>query len=1040
MNLSIRIYILVLCGVISSISPHTIFGVSPSLSPNILPDWALGGFVRPSGVNPVINPTSATSFQCPMRGENVKWEESDTFNPAAVVKDGKIYVLYRAEDNSATGIGKRTSRIGLAETTDGMTMKRFPTPVMYPANDNNKIYEWEGGCEDPRIAVTEDGTYVMTYTSWNRKIPRLCIATSRDLINWKKYGPAFAKAFNGRFADLKCKSGSIVTRIDKNGNQVIAKVNGKYLMYWGENMVAAATSDNLTDWEPVLGDDNNLLSLIAPRDYFFDSALTECGPPAIITDKGILLLYNGKNRTDGKRDPRFNSGTYSAGQVLFDLNHPYEVISRLDVPFFRPMADFEKSGQYADGTVFIEGLVYFKGKWYLYYGCADSMVGVAICDPKVPAPGDPVSNDLTGFVNMFMGTAGDNGQVTPCANAPFGMLSVGPDSKPRLHSGYDFNTDEISGISINRPSGVGCSGGGGNISILPGYPDAQLKIVKRFERANPGYYGVILSNNVNCEFTTTGNVALERYVFPVGMNPVLSIDFAASFLSGTESEVSVNSPTKISGWFSSQNVCSHGRYKLWFSLSSDSSFEVEQNDHNRVVLKYDNPKGNAVEIRIAVSSVSVEAADKLLAQCSGKTFNDVRLATKEEWNSELSKFQIEGGTHDDRMIFYTSLYRALLSPADVTSPDGTFRGTDDQIYDTNGRRAYGSWSLWDTFRTKFPLLAISHPQRMGDICQSLVHLYRTGKENWSTQSEPTINIRTEHATILLLDAYRKGIRDFDFRPGYEGMKREADLLQYDTPDHCLESVYDLWALSQIAGINNLKSDSVSYMSTADKIFKETWMKEFMNVTEDYKVMKNNGLYQGSRWQYRWAAPQYVDTMISLVGKEKLLDELKYFFDNNLYNQGNEPDIHVPYLFNRFGAPELTQDIVYRLLTDDNMVHIYGGQGEYPEPYVGRAFKNLPEGYSPEMDEDDGAMSAWYIFSAMGIYPMLVGSDVYELTSPIFDKVVINLDNGKRFTISVDDRKNPDDQIKSIMLNGKKIEGFQLRHNDITLGGELIFRY
>ena len=356
---------------------------------NPLPEWALGGFVRPEGANPVIEPDTTTKFNCPMRKAPVAWEESDTFNPAAVSKDGNIYVLYRAEDNSATGIGKRTSRIGLAESPDGITMTKRKEPVMYPDEDNVKEFEWEGGCEDPRVAVTEDGTFVMAYTAWNRQVPRLCIATSKDLITWKKHGPAFAKAYDGRFKDMACKSGSIVTKVI-NGKQVITKVNGKYFMYWGEHQVCVATSDNLIDWTPALDESGELLGVIKTRPGFFDSSLTECGPPAVMTDKGILLLYNGRNSTDDKCDPRFNKGAYCAGQVLFDLNDPYKAIVRLDVPFFRPMDDFEKSGQYVQGTVFIEGLVYHQNKWFLYYGCADSKVGVAVYDPANRQGGDPI--------------------------------------------------------------------------------------------------------------------------------------------------------------------------------------------------------------------------------------------------------------------------------------------------------------------------------------------------------------------------------------------------------------------------------------------------------------------------------------------------------------------------------------------------------------------------------------------------------------------------------------------------------------------------
>lgn len=359
---------------------------------NELPDWTFGGFIRPKDVNPLIKPLESTIFNCPMREMAVNWECADTFNPAAVVKEGKICILYRAEDDPNAGIGGRTSRIGLAESEDGISItKRYDTPVFYPDQSAlSKTHEWKGGCEDPRVAVTEDGLYVMAYTAWNNRTPRLSIATSRDLLHWKKHGPAFARAHDGRFKDLACKSGSMVTEV-KNGKQVIAKVNGKYLMYWGEWFVAAATSDDLINWKPVLDPEkNDLLKLITPRSKYFDSSLTECGPPAVKTDKGILLLYNGKNGDGNRQDKRFYAKTYSAGQVLFDKTDPYKVIGRLDVPFFRPVADFEKNGQYASGTVFIEGLVFFKKKWYLYYGCADSKVGVAVYDPANKVDGDPL--------------------------------------------------------------------------------------------------------------------------------------------------------------------------------------------------------------------------------------------------------------------------------------------------------------------------------------------------------------------------------------------------------------------------------------------------------------------------------------------------------------------------------------------------------------------------------------------------------------------------------------------------------------------------
>ena len=222
--------------------------------------------------------------------------------------------------------------------------------------------------------------YVMHYTQWNRKQARLAVATSRDLQTWEKHGPAFAKAYNGRFIDEFSKSASIVTQLI-DGKQVIAKIDGKYWMYWGEKFVNVATSTDLVNWEPMLDENGEFLKVMTPRAGKFDSDLTECGPPAILTDKGILLFYNGKNKSGAEGDTLYTANSYCAGQALFDAKDPTKLIDRLDKPFYIPESDFEKSGQYPAGTVFIEGLVFYNQKWFLYYGCADSRVAVAVYDP-----------------------------------------------------------------------------------------------------------------------------------------------------------------------------------------------------------------------------------------------------------------------------------------------------------------------------------------------------------------------------------------------------------------------------------------------------------------------------------------------------------------------------------------------------------------------------------------------------------------------------------------------------------------------------------
>jgi predicted GH43/DUF377 family glycosyl hydrolase len=345
-------------------------------------DWIIGPFERPEGVNPIITPDPTSMFYCPMTEDTIKWEDGDTFNPAATIRNDTICVLYRAEDTSGQGIGQRTSRIGFAQTADGVNIdKRADSPILFPQKDSQSELEWPGGCEDPRVAVTEDGTYVMLYTQWNRKQARLAVAHSKDLIHWEKFGPAFREAYNGKYADRFSKSAAIVTKV-KDGRLVISKVNGKYVMYWGEKNIFAATSTDLINWKPLVDENKDLIALASPRRNYFDSELTECGPPALLTGDGIVLIYNGKNRAGAAGDTAYTANAYCAGQILLDKNDPFKVIDRLDKPFLIPEEPFEKSGQYPSGTVFVEGLVYHKNKWFLYYGCADSRVAVVVSNQK----------------------------------------------------------------------------------------------------------------------------------------------------------------------------------------------------------------------------------------------------------------------------------------------------------------------------------------------------------------------------------------------------------------------------------------------------------------------------------------------------------------------------------------------------------------------------------------------------------------------------------------------------------------------------------
>lgn len=330
-------------------------------------------FTKVDSLNPIMMPDKRQSFVCPVRGTSVAWEAKDVFNPAAVVKGDTVFLLYRAEDTIGKFAG--TSRIGLAWSLDGLRFTKYPAPVLYPDKDSCYRWEWEGGCEDPRIIQSEQGEYILTYTAYDGDKARLMVARSRDLRNWIKEGPAFAKALEGKYLNHWSKSGAIIARYE--GSAILAqKVLGKYWMYWGDTDIFLAWSDDLIHWTPMEKKDGTLQSVFGPRKGMFDSDLVEPGPAALYTGQGILLLYNSRN-VPSKGDPWLLEGTYAASQILLDRDDPATVVERMNTMFLRPDKPYEKIGQ-VNEVCFIEGLVMFQKKWFLYYGTADSRIAVAV--------------------------------------------------------------------------------------------------------------------------------------------------------------------------------------------------------------------------------------------------------------------------------------------------------------------------------------------------------------------------------------------------------------------------------------------------------------------------------------------------------------------------------------------------------------------------------------------------------------------------------------------------------------------------------------
>ena len=349
---------------------------------------AFFNFNKADEVNPVLIPDSNQVFTCPILKKPVRWEEKDVFNPAVVIRHDTLFLLYRAEDRIGKYAG--TSRIGLAWSLDGLHFTKHPSPVFYPDNDDQKKWEWEGGCEDPRIVQDESGRYFMTYTAYDGDKARMLVASSPDLYHWTKHGPIFKQHEDGKYINKWTKSGAIISNY-ANGTPVATRVNGKYWMYGGDVNIWIATSENLIDWIPVeygTGESPSIplrhnspeiasfKIVFGPREKKFDSDLVEPGPPALLTDSAIWLIYNGRN-TITTGDSSLPEGTYAGGYVKLDRNDPTRVLQRSNNYFIKPDKPYELDGQ-VNHVCFLEGLARYKGKWFLYYGTADSRIAVAV--------------------------------------------------------------------------------------------------------------------------------------------------------------------------------------------------------------------------------------------------------------------------------------------------------------------------------------------------------------------------------------------------------------------------------------------------------------------------------------------------------------------------------------------------------------------------------------------------------------------------------------------------------------------------------------
>ncbi len=637
------------------------------------------------------------------------------------------------------------------------------------------------------------------------------------------------------------------------------------------------------------------------------------------------------------------------------------------------------------------------------------------------------------YVDMFMGTGDDYGQNDPAPCVPYGMIKICPDSDPPNHAGYNFEQPRIGGISINRVSGVGSSGKGGSLRLKPctgAYAD-EVRIVKETEEAVPGYYATKLDNGISMRLTATNNVGIEEFTFPENKKASFVIDLHSTFITFNGASFTEIAKDEVGGMVSSRR--GHGNvYVQYFNLKSNVAFDEIRQDSNLVYLVFDKAPKEKVELRIAVSAIDEETAARENKR-ETRSFEEIKDAAYSLWADKLSKIELEGNNEEYKTIFYSCLYRNFLTPVNVTSLDGTYLALDGKIEKAEGFTYYSSWSTWDTYRTKFPLMTIVENDFFSDIYRSQVDMLGRTKKIW-----PTPTVRNDHAILVLVDALVKNIPGADLNKYYDILKQGKDRMPDGDPGGNLEDAYDVWAFAQIAQKLGHEGDYEKYMGISKNIWEKTWKEKFMEIDPaTFDTVHGGGLYEGTLWQYRWSVPFDTDGLIELVGKEKLAGQLEYFFENDLYNHGNQPDIQAPFMFNIFGKPYLTQKWANTILTKE-MTHRYGTHDKYPVPYVGRAYKAEPRAFIPEMDDDDATMSAWYVFASMGLYPLCPGKPEYQVSSPIFDKVTLHLDNGNTFTIQCNNLSDENIYIQSVALNGKKLDSFKVLHQQIMDGGTLEF--
>ena len=700
--------------------------------------------------------------------------------------------------------------------------------------------------------------------------------------------------------------------------------------------------------------------------------------------------------------------------------------------------------------------------------------------------------DYTLYVNPFIGTD-FTGNTYPGAQAPFGMVQLSPDNGlpgwDRI-SGYFYPDSTIAGFSHTHLSGTG-AGDLYDISFMPvtlPYKEAEapLGIHSKFshedESAYAGYYQVRLKDyNINVELTATERCGIQRYTFPeaqsaifLNLKKAMNWDFTNDSYIEKVDSVTIQGYRFSDGWARDQHIYFRTRFSRPFEkMELDTTAIIKDNKRigTAVIARFDfnTKEGEQILVNTAISGTSMDGAAKnLQAEVPENDFDKYLAETKANWNRQLGKIEVKGSNEDDKVNFYTALYHSMIAPTIYNDVDGTYYGPDKKVHQADGWVNYSTFSLWDTYRAAHPLFTYTEPERVNDMIKSFIAFYEQNNRLpvWNFYGSETDMMIGYHAVPVIADAYLKGIGDFDAEKALNacvatanldsyrgiGLYKELGYIPYNVTDHynaenwslskTLEYAFDDYCIAEMAkkmgkqdiadtfykrsrNYRNLYNPETSFMQPRDD--KGRFIKGFK--ADDYTphICESNG------WQYFWSVQHDIDGLIDLVGgKNRFAEKLDSMFtyhpaaDAELplfstgmigqYAHGNEPSHHVIYLFNSIGFNERTQYYVAKVMNE--------------------LYKNEPAGLCG--NEDCGQMSAWYVFSAMGFYPVNPVSGKYEIGTPLFPEMQLHLTNGKTFTVLAPNVNKKNIYIQSTKVNGHPYDKTYITHEQIMSGATVEF--